>query len=62
MMILDSHGRPLVRSAGFIGGYVLARKAGALIGALQVVGSEIAAVVEEEDGEDDAAPGKRMRR
>ena len=63
-MILDSHGNPLKRSIGFIRRYEPVGVARALIGALYVVGVEVP-LVEDDDGEDDAAPvdaDVRMRR
>ncbi len=52
-MLLDSHGNPLRRAAGFIGGFTPVRASLPLIGALCLVGFEVP--LEEDDGEEDAA-------
>jgi len=51
-MILDSQGRPLRRAIGFIGGFVVARKALPLVDALQVVGLQVPLETEEEELEE----------
>lgn len=59
-MILDSKGRKLKRTIGFVGGFVPVRKALPLADVLSVVGFEVP--LEKDDEESDAAPRQRMRR
>jgi hypothetical protein len=58
--ILDSHGRPLQRAIGFIGGYVITGKALLPAESLYVVGVEPPARTGE--GEDDAARNRNRTR
>lgn len=60
-LILDSRGRPLKRTAGFIRSYVPARPSLPLVEALNVVGFEMPRV-EEDEGGDAARTQERMRR
>jgi len=62
-MILDSQGRQLKRTIGFVGGFVAVRaQRGPLVELSSLVGFTVA--LEEDDEETDAAPGAqpRMRR
>lgn len=58
-MILDSHGRELQRTIGFIGGYVPVRKAQPPVDALYAVGVGVPAEAGED--EEDAAPGSGIQ-
>jgi hypothetical protein len=59
-VILDSKGRKLKRSIGFIGGFMPVRKALPIADVLSVVGFEVP--LEKDDEEEDAATVKRARR
>ena len=61
-MILDSKGRPLKRTIGFVRAYEPVRKALPVIDSLDVVGFEVPLKKEKEEEADAAAVAKRMRR